>query len=208
MAASVLSLLHFWFVAYFSLRRGKRSAVSKSMLAVWKLKAPEIAFAACRGPWDDRLIFPDPDKPDPPFAEGRAGPRQCAGDGHEEELSARTFGGASSRCPRLRYSAHRRIDVCVRPPADTTDQIIFTTSAATVGGRRTKFARPNVARTEAPDHRRRILVRLMKNLASRAMTVTRLCFRERSRDWNFLKRKVLICFQHTSLRQFESDPRK
>jgi hypothetical protein len=61
MAASVLSLLHFWFVAYFSLRRGKRSAVSKSMLAVRKLKAPEIVFAACRGPWDDRLIFPDPD---------------------------------------------------------------------------------------------------------------------------------------------------
>jgi hypothetical protein len=118
MAASVLSLLHFWFVAYFSLRRGKRSAVSKSMLAVWKLKAPEIAFAACRGPWDDRLIFPDPDKPDPPFAEGRAGPRQCAGDGHEEELSARTFCGVSFRCPLTLAkptSNIPRLDVCLCP---------------------------------------------------------------------------------------------
>src|ERR1700684_1932672 len=102
----------------FSLRRGKRSAVSKSMLAVWKLKAPEIAFAACRGPWDDRLIFPDPDKPDPPFAEGRAGPRQCAGDGHEEELSARTCCGVSFQCLLTLVkptSNIPRLDVCLCP---------------------------------------------------------------------------------------------
>jgi hypothetical protein len=41
--------LHFWFVAYFSLRRGKRSAVSKSMLAVWKLKAPGNRIRGLQG---------------------------------------------------------------------------------------------------------------------------------------------------------------